>query len=62
MSDADLEALEQLASLRDAGNQIEERPEWNSVAARYDEAIGTALANKKIPFTILEIDQLLAAG
>jgi hypothetical protein len=61
MSDEDLEILEQLTGLREAGNELDERPEWNAVAARYDEAIGTALANKGIPFTISEMDQLLAA-
>jgi hypothetical protein len=61
MSDADLEMMEQMASLRDADQAIELTPAWQDVTERYDEAIGTALANKRIPFTISEMDQLLAA-
>jgi hypothetical protein len=62
MSDQDLEILEQIASLREAGHAIELTPAWQTVTERYDEAIGTALANKRIPFTISEMDQLMAAG
>jgi hypothetical protein len=61
MSDEDIEILEQMALLREAGNATDElTPAWQAVTKRYDEAIGVALANKRIPFTISEMDQLLA--
>jgi hypothetical protein len=50
-----------MAALREADRAPELTPAWQAVTERYDEAIGVALANKKIPFTISEIDQLLAA-
>jgi hypothetical protein len=61
MSDDDLEILEELAVLRAAGQGMEQTPEREAVAARYDEACMTALTNQSVRFTISEMDQLLAA-
>jgi hypothetical protein len=52
-----------MALLREAGNATKLTPAWQAVTERYEEAISVALANKRIPFTISEMDdQLLEAG
>jgi hypothetical protein len=48
--------VELIASLRDADQAIELTPASPAMTERYDDAIGTALANKRIPFTISEMD------
>jgi hypothetical protein len=60
MSEDDLVVLEELAFLRDAGQDVQQTPEREAVTERYDEACMTALANQSVRFTISEMDQLLA--
>jgi hypothetical protein len=62
MSDDDLLILEEMAVLRDAGQEIEQTPEREAVTVRYDEACMKALAEQNVRFTISEMDQLLQSG
>jgi hypothetical protein len=62
MSEDDLVVLEEMAFLRDAGREIQQTPEREAASVRYDEACMTALAEQSVPFTIAEMDSLLAGA
>ena len=62
MSHQDLELLEELASLENAGSAVDQDPESAAVMARFDDAFWTAMDAANVRFTVPEMEQLLAGA